>query len=148
MTTFCLFSFTCQKSECYAICQFLKHVENFRLRQQQSDEKKNREDFDREGRHKLRELEREARYGGRGGDRDRDRDRDRYRDRDGDRGRDRGSAKERDTEEKEKEAVRERYLGGVKKKKKVSKASFFAGLDHIEFSKTFSARVFFSANQG
>jgi len=94
-----------------------------KLRNQQSEEKKNREDFDREGRHKMRELERDMRYGGRGGDRDRDRDRDRYRDRDGDRdrGRDRGSAKERDTEEKEKEAVRERYLGGVKRKKKVRK---------------------------
>ena len=88
----------------------------FRLRNQQDEEKKKRDDFDREGRHKLRELEREARYGGRdrGGYRDRDSDRDR------DRGRDRGSAKERETEEKEKEAVRERYLGGVKKKKKVS----------------------------
>lgn len=88
-----------------------------RLRNQQDEEKKKRDDFDREGRHKLRELEREARYGGRdrGGYRDRDSDRDR------DRGRDRGSAKERETEEKEKEAVRERYLGGVKKKKKVRK---------------------------
>ena len=87
---------------------------DFRLRNQQDEEKKKRDDFDREGRHKLRELEREARYGGRdrGGYRDRDSDRDR--------GRDRGSAKERETEEKEKEAVRERYLGGVKKKKKVS----------------------------
>ena len=97
----------------------LFHHENlsfcdFRLRNQQEDEKKKRDDFDREGRHKLRELEREARYGGRdrGGYRDRDSDRDR--------GRDRYSAKERETEEKEKEAVRERYLGGVKKKKKVS----------------------------
>jgi len=90
-----------------------------RLRNQQDEEKKKRDDFDREGRHKLRELEREARYGGRdrGGYRDRDSDRDRDRDR----GRDRGSAKERETEEKEKEAVRERYLGGVKKKKKVRK---------------------------
>jgi len=90
-----------------------------RLRNQQDEEKKKRDDFDREGRHKLRELEREARYGGRdrGGYRDRDSDRDRDRER----GRDRGSAKERETEEKEKEAVRERYLGGVKKKKKVRK---------------------------
>ena len=62
----------------------------------------------------MRELERR-------GDR-RDRDRDRYRDdRDRDRKEDRKDRKDREIEEKEKLAIRERYLGGVKRKKKVRK---------------------------
>ena len=64
--------------------------------------------------HQMRELERR-------GDR-RDRDRDRYRDdRDRDRKEDRKDRKDREIEEKEKLAIRERYLGGVKRKKKVRK---------------------------
>ena len=96
-------------------------------RNKQIEEEKKREEFDREGRHQMRDIERDMR------DRDRNpRDRARDRDRDRDRERNRESSKsmrdseidsreEREISEKEKEAIKERYLGGVKKKKRIRK---------------------------
>ena len=85
------------------------------IRKQQDEERKKREDLEKTGRQQIRELERDPR------DRARDRDRDRYRNdrRDRDRG---GDTNREDEDEKmEKEAVKERYLGGVKRKKRIRK---------------------------
>ena len=81
-----------------------------KVRKARDDEVKKRQEFDREGRHQLREQEREAHYGHRR-DRDRDRDRDR----------ERGGKKGVSADDKEKEAVKDRYLGAFKKKKKIRK---------------------------
>lgn len=96
-------------------------------RNKQIEEEKKREEFDREGRHQMRDIERDVR--------DRDRNpRDRFRDRDRDRDRERNressknmrdseidSREEREISEKEKEAIKDRYLGGVKRKKRIRK---------------------------
>jgi ATP-dependent RNA helicase DDX23/PRP28 len=66
---------------------------------------------------KVRELERD-----RDRDRDRFKDRERQRDRDRDRQRDRGEPAKDDKEEvteKEKDAIRDRYLGQLRKKKRI-----------------------------
>lgn len=104
------------------------------IRKVQDEERKKREEFDRTGRQQLRDIEREQR------DRDRDpRDRARERQREhererwrGDRGggggsqrdkerRDREERDQREVNEKLKAAVKDRYLGAIKKKKKVRK---------------------------
>ena len=93
-------------------------------RKNQQVERSKRDEFFREGRHQLRELEREHR--------DRDRDpRDRFRERERERERERRDLRKEDGSrmsraevaavEKEKEAVKDRYLGGVKRKKKIRK---------------------------
>ncbi len=104
------------------------------MRKGHDEERKKRDEFGREGRHQLREIEREMRDRDRdprdrARERERERERDRWRDRDRaghsqgggrmDREREREMAKEREQAEKEKDAVKDRYLGAIKKKKRV-----------------------------
>ena len=100
-------------------------------RNKQIEEQKKREEFDREGRHQLREMERDVRDRDRNPrDRARERDRERWRDKDR-KDDDRDSSKksrddkdtreEREISEKEKEAIKDRYLGAIKKKKRIRK---------------------------
>jgi ATP-dependent RNA helicase DDX23/PRP28 len=102
-------------------------------RNQQIEDEKRREDFDREGRHQLREIERDFRDRDRNPrDRARERDRERWRDKERSAGKDddrdssnrtrdndKESREEREVTEKEKEAIKDRYLGAAKKKKRI-----------------------------
>ena len=83
------------------------------MRKTQDEERKKRDEFDKVGRQQMRELERDMR------DRERDpRDRrDRWRNDRKDR--DKDTTKEDELLDKEKEAVKDRYLGGVKRKKRI-----------------------------
>merc|ERR1712218_528377 len=89
------------------------------MRKAQDEERKKREDFDQTGRQQMREIERDIR------DKERDprdrRDRERWRNERRDRDKGDNNSKEDDITEKEKEAVKDRYLGGVKKKKRIRK---------------------------
>ncbi len=92
------------------------------IRMAQDDERKKREEFDRTARQQLREVERDARDRERNPrDRARDLERERWRNerRDRDRGLDREEREKAEVTEKEKEAVKDRYLGALKKKKRV-----------------------------
>lgn len=106
------------------------------MREAQDAERKKREEFDREGRIKLREIEREVRDRerdprDRARERERERERERWRDRDRaghhhgrDREKERQAREEmrsREVSEKEREAIKNRYLGGIKRKKKIRK---------------------------
>ena len=94
-------------------------------RNEQLDEQKRRAEFDREGRHQLREIERDLRDRDRNPrDRARERERERERDRDKDNSRrtrdnEKELREEREVTEKEKEAIKDRYLGAIKKKKRI-----------------------------
>ncbi len=102
------------------------------LRKAQDEERKKREDFDREGRHQLREIEREVRDRerdprDRARERERERERERWRDKERaghprDRERERAEREElkmREVSEKEKDAIKERYLGAARRKKRI-----------------------------
>jgi ATP-dependent RNA helicase DDX23/PRP28 len=104
------------------------------IRKDRDDERKKREQFDRDGRHQLREIEREVRDSernprDRARERDRERERERWRDRDRaghkDDGRGKGKQDEKasgkDVSTKEKEAIKDRYLGATRKKKRIRK---------------------------
>ena len=102
-------------------------------RNNQRDELKKRDEFDRQGRNQLREIERDIRDRDRDPrDRARERDRERWREkeRNGGKDEDRDNSKRsregekeareaREGSEKEKEAIKERYLGALKKKKRI-----------------------------
>ena len=86
------------------------------MRKSQEEERKKREEFDQTGRQQMREIERDIR------DKERDpRGRDRWRNERRDRDKGDNNSKEDEILEKEKEAVKDRYLGGVKKKKRIRK---------------------------
>jgi len=84
------------------------------IRQNQDEERKKRDDFDKVGRQQLREIERDSRGDPR--DRARDRERERWRNEKKD---NKGIDKDEEVGEKEKEAVKERYLGALKRKKRI-----------------------------
>ena len=107
------------------------------MRATQDEERAKREQFNRDGRQQLREIEKEARDRDRdprdrARERERERERERWRDREraGHRGGEDGrEARDREREEsrkkevtgKEKEAIKDRYLGAARKKKRIRK---------------------------